>query len=848
MEYNKKMDTISLPSDNGHIVRQRINSLLSQAVEKPLVVVCAGMGYGKTRAVYDFTLKSNTSTIWIQLSKLDNVGSRFWKNYVDAVGRLDESIAGELKYLGFPDTEDKMKRYFSIRNRFHIKQQQFGSMIVLDDFHLIKEHAVLGFIEQALNNIPPKLTYVLICRELPQINILSFENRNLIYYIHEEELNFTENELSQYFISQRLSVETQQIYEILQDTKGWAFSVNLVSRSLKKSPGYWGYARSAMKQNVFKLIESEVWDAASRQLQHFWVRVSLIEHLSADLIALLCTDNDLLSEFKQQCAYVRFDNYSNTFLIHHLFLSFLQAKQDILTDDEKSSTYIISANWCRKNGFTIDAINYYEKVGDYETIISIFLELPHIVPQNIAAYAVNVFNRAPSDTFTKIALFANRHLRALGSLGRWEEFFTLAKHYESELLKLPEDNSFRNKALGGVYYIWGTVQFIISTMKDQYDYSLFTKMNDCLTKSPLEQNQLTSFPVAQWINVAISPRKGAPQECINAMAFIEEYVSRCSYGNMAGASDLARGELLFYQCEAKAAEPIINIGLKKAKENKQFDYVHRALFYIIRIAVFQGNAAKVEQALKNIEAQLTEKEYSLRFFDYDIALAWRYILLRLPEMVPGWVKDDFVPYDHSLFTENIGNQMKARYCYLTKNYLPLLIYIENLKWHELALYGKAEMLAMAACTRYQMKEKVGAFRALKEAYEMASPNNILAPFVELGKDMRALTAAALRLSSSKIPLDWLKTVNQKSSSYAQQQAMIISNYKKHNDITDDVVLSPREHVVMRDLYNGFSKSEIAAKHDLSINTVKMITRNIYEKMGANNIADIVRIVAERKLE
>ena len=848
MEYNKRTDALSLTNGNGYIVRARINSLLSKAVEKPLVVVCAGMGYGKTRAIYDFTQNNNISSIWIQLSKLDNVGFRFWKNYVDAIGRLDKSIAEEFEELGFPDTEDKMKRYFHIRFRYHVRQQQLGSLMVMDDFHLIEDQTVINFIERALNNMPSKFTCILICRELPQINILSFENKNLVYYINEDDLNFTENELSQYLNSQKLSVETQQIYEILQDTKGWAFSVNLVARSLKKSPGYWGYTRSAMKLNVFKLIEAEVWDAASSQLQRFWVRVSLIEHLSADLIALLCTDDSLLSEFRQQSAYVRFDNYSNTFLIHHLFLDFLRTKQEMLTEDEKCETYRISGDWCKQNGFIIDAINYFEKISDYKTIISIFFELPQIVPQNIAAYAVKVFENAPPETFTKIALFANRHLRALGSLGRWREFFTLAEHYEHELLKMPEDSDFRNQALGGVYFIWGVVRFMMSTIKDQYDYSLYIKMSDCLTKSPLEPNQLTSFPVAQWINVASSPRKGAPQECIDALTIMEECVTRCAYGRMAGASDIARGELLFYQCEVKAAEPVIHIGLKKAKENKQFDFENRALFYIMRIAVYQGNIAKTEQALKSIEAQKTEKEYSLRFFAYDIALAWRHILLRQPEMVPGWLKDDFAPYDHSLFTENFGNQMKARYYYLTKNYLPLLTYIENLKWHELALYGKTEMLAIKACAHYQMKDKEGAFNALKEAYEISSPNSILMPFIELGKDMRALTAAALRLSNSSIPMDWLKILNQKSSSYAQQQAMIISNYKKHNDITDEVVLSPREHMVMRDLYYGLSKSEIAAKHDLSINTVKMIARNIYEKMGANNIADIVRIVAERKME
>ena len=847
MDYNQESVALPNMNDNGHLVRYRINSILSRAVEKSLVIVCAGMGYGKTRAVFDFACRSGFSSAWIQLSEFNNVESKFWENYTKAIEKMDKMSGEELRELGFPNTEEKMNRYLDIRQNYQTDRQHLRNLIVLDDFHLIKNRSVINFIEQSLNNMPPEFSYILISRELPSINILSLEAQNLVFHIYEEDLNFTENELAQYLHAQRLTAEAQSLHEIYEDTKGWAFSVNLVSRSLKKSRGYWGYARSAMKQNIFKLIETEVWNSASEQLQRFWVSISLIEHHSADLIALLSKDKNLLSEFRQQNAYARFDSYTNTFHIHHLFVDFLRAKQNMLTYDEVRETNKTAGNWCKQNGLIIDAMKYYRKIGDYESIISIFAELPTIVPHNIAVYSIEVFNSAPPDTFTKISLFANRHLRIIASLGNMRDFVVKAEYYECELQKLPEDSDFRNQALGGVYFIWGIVQYLISTIKDQYDYSLFAMMNNCLTKSPLEPNQITNFSAAPWIIVVSSQRQGSPQEAINALAMVEKYVSGCLYGILAGASDIARGELMFYQSNVKAAETHILLGMKRAKEFNQFDLVNKALFYIMRIAVFQGNRAKAEQALKRIEAQIVEKEYFRRFFAYDIAFGWYNYLLRQPEMVPAWQKEDFTPYGHPLFAENLGNHMKARYHYLAKNYLPLLTFIENLKGQELALYGKTEMLALEACARYQIKDKAGAFNALKEAYEMASPNNILMPFVELGKDMRALTAAALRASSCEIPLVWLKSVNQKSNSYAQHQAIIISNYKKHNDIIDEVALSSREQDILRDLYYGFSKSEIAAKHDLSINTVKMISRSIYEKLGANNIAGIVRIVAERKL-
>jgi LuxR family maltose regulon positive regulatory protein len=155
------------------------------------------------------------------------------------------------------------------------------------------------------------------------------------------------------------------------------------------------------------------------------------------------------------------------------------------------------------------------------------------------------------------------------------------------------------------------------------------------------------------------------------------------------------------------------------------------------------------------------------------------------------------------------------------------------------------MLAIEACARYQMKEGDGAIAALREACETASPNNILMPFIELGKDMRSLTAAAMRDPDCDIPGEWLKTVNNKAHVYAQRQASVIADHKKDHGTENEAVLSPRETEVLRDLYNGFTKSEIAAKQGLSINTVKMVIKKIFEKLDTHNVVDIIRIAVER---
>jgi len=157
------------------------------------------------------------------------------------------------------------------------------------------------------------------------------------------------------------------------------------------------------------------------------------------------------------------------------------------------------------------------------------------------------------------------------------------------------------------------------------------------------------------------------------------------------------------------------------------------------------------------------------------------------------------------------------------------------------------MLAMEACIHYKMKDKKKSFSVFLEAYENALPNGILMPFIELGKDMRTLTAVALKQSNFKIPKPWLEDVNRKSATYAKRRTHVIAEYKKAYGITDGVVFSPREAEVLADLSHGLSRVEIANSRGLSVNTVKMVINMLYAKVGAENLADLIRIAVERKL-
>ena len=838
------MDSLSV--DSFHFERPRLNQLFSEAVKYPLVVVCAGAGYGKTSAVHDFVQGYEAATSWIQLSERDNIGTRFWENYSHSMSRISQPFAQAIRKLGFPDTGDKLNQYFALL--YDITEVE-RCIIVMDDVHLIDDRAVLHFMEHDLRVILPGATMILISRSALSMNTAGLISKGQLFNIHQSDLEFTEDELFQYFRQQDITLPPDKRREIMHDTGGWAFALNLIARSYLKAPGYAGYVRDAMKTNIFQLMESEVWNGISERLQLFLMRLSLIGHLSFDLVALLANDDSaLIAELERLNAYVYRDTYINAYLIHHLFLEFISSKHDLLSVEHRHETYAIAGDWCHRNGFKIDALAYYEKTKDYPSIISIFYELPIQVPLDIARYAAEIFSHIPPEVFFQVDFLAVMHVRVIISLGQWEKAFELMRHYESLYTQLPADSEFRNHALGCLYYCWGMLRTLLCTIDDKYDFDqYYAKQDECLTRSPLVLDRLTDHPLGPWISLVGTARKGAPQEYIETLARAERHISHCLNGTMAGAGDLARGELLFYQGDVNAAESLMFCALEQARESRQFGIVHRAQFYLLRMAVFQGNYTKAQRALKDMETQLDETEYPNRFITYDIALAWYYYMLCLPEKIPDWLKENFEPYGHAYFIENFGNQAKARYCFLARNFPPLLAYIQELKRREAVLFGRIEMLALEACVQYKLHNSSGAFESLRCAYEAALPNGIVMPFIELGKDMRTLSAAAQKEKKCGISQTWLQNINYKAASYAKRQLHIIAKYKEAHCISEELLLSAREKDILTDLSHGLSRTEIAVSRSLSINTVKMVINNIYSKLGAVNLADLIRIAAERKM-
>jgi LuxR family maltose regulon positive regulatory protein len=82
-----------------------------------------------------------------------------------------------------------------------------------------------------------------------------------------------------------------------------------------------------------------------------------------------------------------------------------------------------------------------------------------------------------------------------------------------------------------------------------------------------------------------------------------------------------------------------------------------------------------------------------------------------------------------------------------------------------------------------------------------------------------------------------------SSAYAKKLYMVAERFRdrRYEDKTPPVFLPRRELRMLVGLSRGLTRQELAEEGKSSINTVKSVIKSLYNKLGAVNSADAVRI-------
>lgn len=847
-----------IPPGAFYLECPRIHKLLEKALQNPVVTINAGEGYGKTWAAYSFLRNNDSVNVWIQVSERDNKAEHLWKNKNNTVGLCNPELGNGLLKIGFPETSELFNKHYRLIETQIKPEKKY--ILAYDDFHLIRDPRLLDFMNLYLVSPFPNISTILIYRGEPDINNVSLLSKGFLARISEEDLRFNREETSRYFEEQHIPMTEDDLNHIYHTTEGWPLLLSLIAReALGKKPGEWAYSPELLKTKSEKLIQDSFYSSLHGEMRKFLIKISLLDRRPQELFEKLAP-RELIAGMEKLVPMIRYDSYRHGYRVQKILVDFLREKQGELSPEEIRQVYASAAAWYTENGLRTEAALFYDRAGDYRGIFNMIYRFPGLMPGKIAAFFMDLISSHPdenSDSEDEYLVLLRYTVRPklIFAQGRFEEAAAecrrIIQHFESLPL-----NALNAKILVMNYTCLGSIFLFSCRFTGNYDFfPVFEKALYYYEKHPFRPGEpLTKCGIPSYVcQVAYPGEKEMFESSIRKLVSVIPYASKVLNGYLSGTGFLAWAELYYFRGDIGGAEKNARQAVFQARENRQYETETRGLFFLLRISIHSGDQGEIENLFRQLENQLEENDYFSRFILYDIVSSWFYAQTGNTGRIAPWLKNDFEKSELSDLFRPFETLVKAKCAYAEKRYNAVLQILET-KNDPMGLesfyMGKLEVLLLKAASRYHLGSSHAALVDLREAYEIAIPCSFSMPFTELGETMYLLTGTALSSETNSIPPEWLEKTRHRASAYGKKLNILSESLRQPGREAPEQgpeenstvpILRRREEMVLQALSQGFTREEIARQEQISLNAVKENIKKLYDKLGALNRADAIRI-------
>jgi LuxR family maltose regulon positive regulatory protein len=379
---NTKLQSPNLPSD--FIYRQKLIKYVNENIERPLTLVSAGAGFGKSTFVSSWVKEIAHNNAWVSLDNSDNDLRSFFQYLVIAIHRKEPEFGKNIKFLlNTPQLPPLKVLINNLINDLNNLSQFF--ILVLDDFHSINNRDIFNVLSSLIKFPPANFHLVLITRSDPPLPLAGLRAKNKMKDVRAVHLQLDQEEIKT-FIEKYLQLENiDKITQILTDKlEGWIAGLRLAVLHLSFYESENEKLEKVLKETNFseEYFLEEIINHLDKNTKEFLLKTSILEKFSAPLTEYILSTSkngystgQIIRRFvKDNLFIINLDNQNIWYRYHHLFQSLLQkelkkkcTREMILSLHEKAS------EWYESHGLTDEAF-YHMLQTDNPDKIAILIE------------------------------------------------------------------------------------------------------------------------------------------------------------------------------------------------------------------------------------------------------------------------------------------------------------------------------------------------------------------------------------------------------------------------------------------------------------------------------------------
>ncbi len=367
------------PNHEGHLHRPRLLDRLNQNRGRPLTLISAPAGYGKTTLASCWLDVSDNLSAWVSLDEKDNDFRRFLSYFLAAIQTIFSDAGRKTMALVNALTPPPVSALAdNLINELDLIKQPF--ILVLDDFHLIKDESVLNLLTQWLRHLSQAMHLVLIGRRDPPLPISMLRAKSFLTEIRSRDLRFNEMETAM-FLTQVLEthVDSPTAAAVVKRTEGWVVGLRLAALALRRR----GYLDPKLiepqmdAQYVMEYLFTEVLSLQPPEITQYLLGTAILDRFCGPLCdavsapgvdPLTCafSRGDFIDWLKNENLFlIPLDSEDRWFRYHHLFKRLLvnQLKRSCSTE-EINTLHARASVWFSENGLINEALNHARTGGN----------------------------------------------------------------------------------------------------------------------------------------------------------------------------------------------------------------------------------------------------------------------------------------------------------------------------------------------------------------------------------------------------------------------------------------------------------------------------------------------------
>jgi LuxR family transcriptional regulator, maltose regulon positive regulatory protein len=361
------------------VERPRLTGYLTDTTAR-LVLVDAPAGFGKTTLVAQWRSSpaERRPFAWVSLDRADDDPSRLWWYITGALQRACPEFNGEviLNELRVPAPNVTGMVLPLLANE--LAALSVPVVLVLDDYHVIKERSCQDQVAFLLLHLPPSAQIVLITRADPPLPLARMRASGEMVEIRARELRFGPDDaaaLVHLVSGARLS--EADLADLVERTEGWPAGVYLAALSLRGHPSPHDFVREFTGDNRFivDFLADEVLSRQPGDVQQFMARTSILTRFCAalcDAVTGSANAVEIIEVLERENLFlVPLDDNRQWYRYHHLFAQLLRSKLVLTEPGIMRTLHQRASTWHQQSGSTEEAVSHSLAADDIDTAVDL---------------------------------------------------------------------------------------------------------------------------------------------------------------------------------------------------------------------------------------------------------------------------------------------------------------------------------------------------------------------------------------------------------------------------------------------------------------------------------------------